>query len=118
MNEAMDNVFVSENDEMLRGRCAPAHLPCCDSGVDDVTPVPTLVPGDFTVRLGDVMPGWVMEGLEAEFGKYGGVTEAVSGFLSCMQWVEVEVRGYDDLLEGLSRLKGALMAVGAAVNGE
>ncbi len=72
MNEAIENVFVSE-DGTLRGRCAPAHLPCHDSGVDDVTPVPTLVPGDFTVRLGDVMPGWVMEGLEAEFGKYGGV---------------------------------------------
>ena len=88
MNEAIENGFVSER---LRGRCAPAHLPCHDSGVDDVTPVPANVPGDFTVRLGDVMPGWVMEGLEAEFGKYGGVTEAVSGFLSAMQWVEVEV---------------------------
>ncbi len=57
MMEAIENVFVSD-DETLRGRCAPAHLPCQDSGVDDVIPVPTLVPGDFTVRLGDVMPGW------------------------------------------------------------
>ena len=113
MNEAIENVLVSD-DERLRGRCAPAHLPCHDSGVDDVTPVPANVPGDFTVRLGDVMPGWVMEGLEAEFGKYGGVAEAVSGFLSAMHWVEVEVQGLDDLLEGLARLKGALMAVGAS----
>ena len=118
MNEAIENVCVRENDEMLRLGRAGARPRCHDSGVDDETPVPALVPGDFTVRLGDVMPGWVMEGLEAEFGKYGGVTEAVSGFLSAMHWVEVEVQGFDDLLEGLSRLKGALMAVGAAVNGE
>ena len=109
MNEAIENVVVSD-DERLRGRCAPAHLPCHDMDVDDVTPVPALVPGDFTVRLGDVMPGWVMEGLEAEFGKYEGVVEAVSSFLTALQWVEMEVQGYDDLLEGLARLKGALMA--------
>jgi len=109
VNEAIENVCAIDN-ETLRGRCAPAHLPCQDRVVDNVTPVPILVPGDFTVRLGDVMPGWVMEGLEAEFGKYEGVVEAVSGFLSWMHWVEVEVQGFDDLLEGLARLKGALMA--------
>ena len=33
-------------------------------------PVPVSVPGDFTVRLRDVMPGWVMEGLkEVEVGE-------------------------------------------------
>ena len=96
MNEAIENVVVR-----------------LDDGID-VGPVPGNVPGDFTVMIGDVMPGWVMEGLEAEFGKYGGITEAVSGFLSWMHWVEVEVQGYEDLLEGLSRLKGALMAVGAS----
>ena len=118
VNEAIENVCVSKNDETLRGRCAPAHLPCCDSGVDDVTPVPANVPGDFTVHLGDVMPGWVMEGLEAEFGKYEGVIEAVSGFMSAIHWVEVEVQGFDDLLEGLSRLKGALMAAATSAVGE
>ena len=119
MNEAVDNVWVSKKDDgTLRGRRASAHLPCKDRGGGNITPVPVPVPvpvpGDFTVRLGDVMPGWVMEGLEAEFGKYGGVAEAVSGFLSAMHWVEVEVQGLPDLLEGLSRLKGALMAVGAS----
>jgi hypothetical protein len=115
VNEAMENVVVRET---LRGRCAPAHLPCQDRVVDNVTPVPALVPGDFTVRLGDVMPGWVMEGLEAEFGKYEGITEAVSGFLSWMHWVEMEAQGYDDLLEGLARLKGALMAAATPAVGE
>ena len=96
MNEAVENVHVRLDDG------------------SDVGPVPGSVPGDFSVRIGDVMPGWVMEGLEAEFGKYGGITEAISSFLSAMHWVEVEVQGFDDLLEGLSRLKGALMAVGAS----
>ncbi len=118
MNEAVENVSVRRNDDgTLRGRRTSAHLPCQDrEGVNGTpgAPVPECIPGDFTVRLGDVLPRWVMEGLEAEFGKYGGVTEAVSGFLSWMHWVEVEVQGMDDLLEGLSRLKGALMAVGAS----
>ncbi len=121
MNEAVENVGMRENDGTLRGRRACAHLPCKDRQGGEGTagaPVPTLVPGDFTVRLGDVMPGWVMEGLEAEFGKYEGVTEAISGFLSAIHWVEFEVQGVDDLLEGLARLKGALMAVGASVEGQ
>ena len=43
--------------------------------------------------------------------KFGGASGAASGFLSMMHWVEDEVRGFPDLLEGLGRLKGALMAV-------
>lgn len=31
-----------------------------------------------------------------------------------LEWVEIEARGFDDLVEGLARLKGALMAVGAS----
>ena len=121
MNEAVENVSVRENDETLRGRCAPAHLPCEDRGEDNVTPgvpLPECIPGDFSVVIGDVMPGWVMEGLEAEFGKYEGVAEAVSGFLSAIHWVEVEVQGIPDLLEGLARLKGALMAVATSAVGK
>ena len=70
------------------------------------------------MRLGDVMPGYVLEELEEEFAKIGGVAVAASVFLSWMHWVEEEVRGLPDLLEGLARLKGALMAVGAAVEGK
>ena len=99
MNDAIENVILSEM-------------------MNDSAPAPECVPGDFTVRLGDVMPAWVMKGLEEEFAKFGGAAEAVSGFLSAMHWVEEEVRGVDDLLEGLGRLKGALMAVGATVEGK
>ena len=112
MNEAIENVVSKNDEETLRGRCAHAHLPCCDRGDDNGSPA--FVPGEFTVRLGDVMPAYVLEGLEEEFRKFGGATGAVSGFLSAMNWVEDEVRGFPDLLEGLARLKGALMAVGAS----
>ncbi len=119
VNEAVETVVV--DDGTLRGRCARAHLPCYDRQGVEVTsrePVPASVPGDFTVRLGDVMPGWVMEELEAEFGQYEGVIEAVSGFLSAIHWVEVEVQEVPDLLEGLARLKGALMAAATSAVGE
>ena len=99
MNEAIENVCVRED-------------------VNDFAPVPVCVPGDFIVRIGDVMPAYVLEELEEEFSMFGGAAEAISGFLSAMHWVEAEVRGFPDLLEGLARLKGALMAVGAAVEGE
>ena len=81
----------------------------------DVGPVPASVPGDFTVRLGDVMAGRVLVEMQEEFGKFGGAAGAASGFLSMMHWVEAEVRGFPDLLEGLGRLKGAVMAVGAVM---
>jgi hypothetical protein len=99
MNEAVENVCVEEN-------------------VSDVGPEPPSVPGDFTIRLGDMMAGQVLEELEEKFGKFGGVAGAASGFLSVMHWVEEEVRRYPDPLEGLGRLKGALMVVGTAIEGE
>ena len=117
MNEAVETV-VADSKMLLRLGRTPVRPRCHDRQGGEGTPVPAAVPGDFTVRLGDVMPGWVMEGLEAEFGAFGGVTEAISGFLSAIHWVEVEAQGFDDLLEGLARLKGALMAVGTAAVGE
>ena len=75
--------------------------------------MPANVPGDFTVRLGDVLPTWVMEGLEEEFGAFGGASGAVSGFLSWMHWVEEEVLGFPDLVEGLEGWSSSTMAVGA-----
>ncbi len=38
--------------------------------------------------------------------------------MSWLEWVEMEVQGYEDLLEWLSRLKGALMAAATAAVGE
>ncbi len=37
--------------------------------------------------------------------------------LSWIEWVEFEVQGIPDLLEGLSRLKGALMAAATSAVG-
>jgi len=79
VNEAVERVFVKKNDDgTLRGRRALAHLPCKDRG-DKEMGVPVCVPGDFTVRLGDVMPAYVLEELDEEFAKFGGAAEAASG---------------------------------------
>jgi hypothetical protein len=97
MEEAVENVCVREID---------------------LSPVPPVAPTDFSVILGAVMAGETESRLEREMEALGGPEEAMSGFLSWMQWVEVEVRGIPDLLEGLGRLKGAVMSVGASMEGE
>ena len=38
--------------------------------------------------------------------------------MSWLEWVEMEVQGYEGLLEGLSTLKGALMAAATSAVGE
>ena len=64
------------------------------------TPVPARVPGAFVVDL-----------LE-ETGRFDrGEAEVL---LSILEWVEVEARGFPDLLEGLCRLRGAVMKAAAA----
>lgn len=90
MTEAIENVCVKKNGTTLRGRHAEACLPCHDRGANE-GPIPTVMHGDFTVRLGDVMAGRVLEELEIEFAKFGGVAGAVSGFLSMIHWVEEEL---------------------------
>ena len=78
-------------------------------------PVPASVPGDFTVVMGAVLSGAMLQGLEEGRAGQGGP----SGLLSLLEWVEVEVRGFDDgLVEGLHLLRGAVMSVAAAVAGE
>ena len=75
----------------------------CVSEIENVVaPVPAKVPGAFVVDL-----------LE-ETGRFDrGEAELL---LSWFEWVEMEVRGFPDLLEGLCRLRGAVMkaAVGEA----
>ena len=67
--------------------------------VDVGTPVPARVPGAFVVDL-----------LE-ETGRFDrGEAELL---LSWFEWVEMEVRGFPDLLEGLCRLRGAVMKAAA-----
>ena len=102
VNEAVETVVASgTDDEMpLRGRRAPAHLPCRDrQGVEGTScePVPATVPGEFVVYLRtDDVP----DALEA------GMTELL---LTWIEWVEVEVRGIDHFVEELRRLRGAVM---------
>ena len=75
-------------------------------------PVPLTVPGEFVIRLGE---GWggtlhdLADGL-AEFEL--GAEAAVTMLLTWLQFVEVELRGFDDLLEELHLLRGALVTAG------
>ena len=62
-------------------------------------PVPAAVPGEFVVDL--LEDTGMMDRGEAEL------------LMSIFAWVEVEVLGFPDLLEGLSRLRGAVMKEGA-----
>ena len=84
---------------------------CMENGAG---PVPLAVPGELLVRLGE---GWsgslhdLVDGL-AEFEL--GAEAAVEMFLTWMTFVEIELKGFDDLVEGLRRLRGAVMVAGVA----
>jgi hypothetical protein len=79
---------------------------------DDGTPVPPAMPGEFTVRLGEGGGGSLHDLADGLAGRGAGV----EGLLSWLEWVEVEARGFDDLVEGLQRLRGAVMVAGAGVH--
>jgi len=51
MNEVMEYAIISY-DEMLRSRCAPAHLPCQD-GVEVTSQVPASVPEGLSEQILD-----------------------------------------------------------------
>ena len=69
---------------------------------EGVAPMPAAVPGEFVIYLGvDDVP----EGLEA------GMVELL---LTWLEWVEVELQGFDDLVEELHRLRGAVMVAAVA----
>ena len=64
------------------------------------------MPGDFVVYLGtDDVPDRLDRDL-------------ASLLLTWIEWVEVEVQGFPDLVERMYRLRGAVMSVAAAVAGE
>jgi len=96
--EAIENVCVRRNDdETLRGRCT--HRPCKDrQGVKEAG-VPAKVPGAFVVDLLEATGR--MEREEAEL------------LFTWFEWVEVEVRGFPRVLEGLCLLRGAVMKAAA-----
>ena len=62
-------------------------------------PVPAVVPGEFVIYL--LEETGMMDRGEAEL------------MLSIFEWVEVEALGFPDLLEGLCRLRGAVMKAAA-----
>jgi hypothetical protein len=111
MNEAVENVCVKKNDDMmLRLGRTPVRPRCHDGGIivnrepsprsDDGGPVPTRAPGDFVVDL--LSPTGPLDREEAGL------------LLSWLGWVEAEAREAD-LLEGLDRLRGAVMNAVTAV---
>ena len=107
-----------ERDGTLRLSRTYVRPRCCDNGDVEVTPgapVPASVPGEFVVVMGAVLSGATLRGLEE--GMAGPCGPA--GLLSVLEWVEVEVEGFDDgLVEGLHLIRGAVMSVAAAVAGE
>ena len=85
MMEAIESVVSEEHEMSLRAR--------------GKGPVPSRVPGSFVVDM-----------LE-ETGTMGrGEAELL---LSWFEWVELEVRGEPGLLEGIDRLRGAVMKAAA-----
>jgi len=70
------------------------------------------VPGDLTVLPRAVISARTLRELEEALAALG-----VAGPLTLLSWVEVELRGFDGLLEELYRLRGAVMAVAAAMEG-
>ena len=79
---------------------------------NEIAPVPPVIPGEFIVRLGE---GWggsihdLADGLEEwELG----AEAAVEMMLTWCEFVEIELKGFDDLVEQLHLLRGALVTAG------
>ncbi len=75
-------------------------------------PVPLPVPGEFEVRLGE---GWggSLHDLADGLAKFElGAEAAVGMLLTWCEFVEIELKGFDDLLEQLRLLRGALVTAG------
>ena len=79
---------------------------------NEIAPIPPIIPGEFVVRLGE---GWggglhdLADGL-AEYEL--GAEAAVEMMLTLLTFVEIELKGFDDLLERLRLLRGVLVTAG------
>ncbi len=70
---------------------------------DSTAPVPASVPGEFWVPLDECMTPCRMD-------------EGAAGLLlTWIEWVEIEVQGFPNLVERMRRLRGAVMAAGATL---
>jgi hypothetical protein len=85
--------------------------------LNKVAPVPPVAPTDFTVILGAVMAGETQWGLEREMEALGGPEEAISVMLPLLEWVERVFARCRGVAEDRGRLRGQVMAVGAAESG-
>ena len=75
-------------------------------------PSPMTMPGEFTVRLGEGWGGGLHDLADGLARFELGADAAVKMMLTWMIFVEVELRGFDDLLEQLRLLRGALVTAG------
>ena len=95
MNDAVEILCVKK--ELRLGR-TPVRPRCCDRDYGGKGPIPARAPGGFVVDL--LSPTGPLDREEAGL------------LLSWFEWVEVEA-GEADLLEGIARLRGAVMKAAA-----
>jgi hypothetical protein len=79
---------------------------------NEAGPMPVAVPEEFLVRLGQGWGGSLHDLADGLAEHELGAEAAVRMFLSWLQFVEVELKGFDDLLEQLRLLRGALVTAG------
>jgi len=79
---------------------------------NEAGPVPLAVPGEFLVKLGQGWGGSMHDLADGLAGFELGAEAAVGMFLSWLQFVEIELKGFEDLLEQLHLLRGALVTAG------
>ena len=75
-------------------------------------PVPPAVPGEFVMRLGESWCGSLHDLADGLAEWELGAEAAVGMFLTWLQFVEVELKGFDDPIEQLRLLRGALVTAG------
>ena len=75
-------------------------------------PNPSPVPGEFEVKLGVGWGGSLHDLADGLAGFELGARAAVSMMLSWCEFVEIELEGFEDLLEQLRLLRGALVTAG------
>ena len=94
MNESIGTIYVSTSLE------------------NEIAPMPPAIPGEFVVRLDEGWGGSLHDLADslAEFEL--GAEAAVEMMLTWLTFVEVELKGFDDLLEQLRLLRGALVTAG------
>ena len=79
---------------------------------NEIAPVPAAIPGEFVVKLGGGWGGSLHDLADGLVEWDLGAEAAVGILLTWLQFVEVELKGFDDLLEQLHLLRGALVTAG------